>query len=747
MPQAEFSLQQRDKIRYLKDRLARAVVSAGGVGVLLALLLIFFYLLSIVLPMFSSASIEPRQQLTYHLSAPVVGMGLDNYGENAYLFDASGHLNYLGLQRAPADTSSEPISGTPQPLLTTQIMSSPVLFTASSSAGWYAYANARGEVAAVQPEFSVSFNRSGRVSTPNLTALSDGQMLLLDDFHQAISRLTLAVTEQHALLVAITEQGRTVARIVSRSPQSEGMSESQEMAIPQLPVSASKLLLTPDGSQLFVLDDSVLLVLVRKESGYQLREVVDLTESNPARQVQDIQLLAGAQSLLVVHNDGAVSQWFDVVRQNKRRLTQIRTLQPAGEMQQLLTGSYRKGFFSFHQSGIVQSHHTTSEDLSFSGKLLQQAPQNAAVSANENYLLTLTGDKLSLFQVDNEHPEITFKSLWQKVWYENYPEPEFVWQSTAAHDDYEAKLSLVPITFGTIKAALFCMLFSAPIAVMGAIYTAYFMTPAMRKLVKPAIELMEALPTVIIGFLAAIWLAPIIESHLPAVAALVICLPLAAVLIGWGWSLLPRAVLNRMSSGWHLGIIIPLLLFLISLFMSYSGEMERALFGGDIRVYLADYGIDFDQRNALVIGIAMGFAVVPTIFTIAEDAVFSVPKHLSDGSLALGATQWQTLTRVVLLTASPGIFSAIMIGLGRAVGETMIVLMATGNTPILDWNMLEGMRTLAATIAVEMPESDVGSSHYRLLFLSALILFVFTFLLNSLAEVVRQRLREKYSSM
>ena len=146
-------------------------------------------------------------------------------------------------------------------------------------------------------------------------------------------------------------------------------------------------------------------------------------------------------------------------------------------------------------------------------------------------------------------------------------------------------------------------------------------------------------------------------------------------------------------------------------------------------------------------GVAMGFAVIPTIFSIAEDAVFGVPKSLSDGSLALGATRWQTMIRVILPTASPGIFSGLMIGLGRAVGETMIVLMATGNTPIMDWNLFEGMRTLAANIAVEMPESEVNSSHYRILFLAALTLFVFTFVVNTGAEVIRQRLREKYSSL
>ena len=176
--------------------------------------------------------------------------------------------------------------------------------------------------------------------------------------------------------------------------------------------------------------------------------------------------------------------------------------------------------------------------------------------------------------------------------------------------------------------------------------------------------------------------------------------------------------------------------------------LELHLFGCDVRQYITnDLGIDFDQRNSLVVGIAMGFAVIPTNFSMAEDAIFSVPKHLTSGSLALGATRWQTLVGVVLLTASPGIFSAVMMGLGRAVGETMIVLMATGNTPIMDWNIFEGMRTLSANIAVEMPESEVGSTHYRVLFLAAFVLFIFTFFFNTVAELVRQRLRDKYGSL
>ena len=141
----------------------------------------------------------------------------------------------------------------------------------------------------------------------------------------------------------------------------------------------------------------------------------------------------------------------------------------------------------------------------------------------------------------------------------------------------------------------------------------------------------------------------------------------------------------------------------------------------------------------------MGFAIVPVIYSIAEEALSNVPKTQIAGSLALGATRWQTVWHLVLLSASPGIFSAVMIGFGRAIGETMIVLMATGNTPILDWNWANGFRTLSANIAVEIPEAPHGGSLYRVLFLAALLLFIVTFVINSLAEVVRQRLRDKYS--
>jgi phosphate transport system permease protein len=149
------------------------------------------------------------------------------------------------------------------------------------------------------------------------------------------------------------------------------------------------------------------------------------------------------------------------------------------------------------------------------------------------------------------------------------------------------------------------------------------------------------------------------------------------------------------------------------------------------------------QRNALVVGFVMGFAIIPIVYTIAEDALAAVPDHLRAASLGAGATPWQTTVRVVVPTAMSGIFSAVMIGFGRAVGETMIVLMAAGNTPVMDWNVFNGFRTLSANIAVELPEAVQDSTHYRMLFLAALALFAMTFVLNTAAEVVRLRYRKR----
>jgi phosphate transport system permease protein len=259
---------------------------------------------------------------------------------------------------------------------------------------------------------------------------------------------------------------------------------------------------------------------------------------------------------------------------------------------------------------------------------------------------------------------------------------------------------------------------------------------------------MAALPTVILGFLAGLWFAPLVEAYLPAMFLMFVVIPLTILLMAWSWSRLPEQLRLLVPAGWEAVLLIPVIIVATGLVFWASKPLELWLFDGNLPLWLTqEWGLTYDQRNSFVVGIAIGFAVIPTVFSISEDAIFGVPKHLTTGSLALGATPWQTMARVILLTASPGIFSAVMIGMGRAVGETMIVVMATGNTAIMDLNIFQGFRALSANIAVEMPESEVGSTHYRVLFLAGLVLFMATFAFNTVAEVVRQRLRVKYSSL
>ena len=177
----------------------------------------------------------------------------------------------------------------------------------------------------------------------------------------------------------------------------------------------------------------------------------------------------------------------------------------------------------------------------------------------------------------------------------------------------------------------------------------------------------------------------------------------------------------------------------------FAPFLNQQFFSTDFIFWLSEkLGLVYEQRNAIVISFALGFAIIPIIFTMTDEALSSFPKNLTAASLSLGANHWQTLVRVILPTTASGIFAGFIIGFGRAIGETMIVLMATGNSPITSWSIFNGMRTLSANIAVEVPEAPFEGSLYRILFLSGVILFLFTFLLNFIAEIIRSRLRKKY---
>ncbi len=460
--------------------------------------------------------------------------------------------------------------------------------------------------------------------------------------------------------------------------------------------------------------------------------------------------LLGGQSIVFGDEEGRVSSWFRVrspENPNQRLFRKIHVFEPMPAAVTAIGISTRnKGFVTADAKGDIWLRYNTADRtlLRFSGRGSPAVVAGISGQGDGLYEVSESG-LLTTWRISNPHPETTLRTLFGKVWYEGYDAPEYSWQSTGGTDDFEPKLSLTPLIFGTIKATLYALLFAIPIAIGGALYAAVFAAPAVRRLVKPVVEIMAALPSVVIGFLAGLWLAPYVERTTVGTLLLAPVVPLVVVAAALGFQALPRATRTRFGRLREIFLLIGVVVVAAWAAYALGPWFEQTVFGGDFKNWLfQNWQLKYDPRNSIIIGFAMGFAVIPIIFTISEDAFSNVPAHLSAASLALGASRWQTATRVILPTASPGVFSAVMIGFGRAVGETMIVLMATGNTPIMEWSIFNGMRTLSANIAVEIPEAPFGGTLYRVLFFAAAILFVMTFLVNTAAELVRQRLRKKY---
>ena len=742
-------IRTRRKFRAWKDVLARRAIAFGGLSVIVAITLIFFYLLYEVMPLFKSATIE--QESHFELpetvrSSKILTLFSEEQNEVATLLSDSGALIFMNAR------NGQLLSEQQLPLADASITS---LKGKTSGDDTLLLGLSNGHVLAANTTFKVDFDSEGqRLGVkPQVTQGFNGKALLLDTEQRPLTYVTQQKSPDGMLLAGLVGEGQVVMTLLQQRTNfisGEVTETLQPIEFPSRNL-YQRVLIAPDHHYTFALNHEGRLDVydTRNLNKIQLLHTVSLVA--PGQQVTQMVFQLAQQSLLVGDSQGQVTQLFMVRDEhNRQQLSKIRTLKLGDAPIVLLEAEQRrKGFVAIDSTGRMGMFNTTAEKKALDQQLLSDAPVLAALAPRASMLLMLDAEGVvHRYAIDNPHPETSLKSLWGKVWYEGYSEPQYTWQSSSASTEFEPKFSLTPLAFGTLKAAFYAMLLSVPLAVCGAMYTAYFMAPAVRRKIKPVIELMEALPTVILGFFAGLFLAPFMETHLPGVFAVLLIIPLGIITFAFCWAQLPSRLRDLIPEGWHVVILIPLVIVLAWLSFSLSQPLELWFFNGDMRSWLSnDLGINFDQRNAMVVGFAMGFAVIPTIYSIAEDALFGVPKSLSHGSLALGATPWQTLVRVVLPTASPGIFSAVMIGMGRAVGETMIVLMATGNTPVMNGNIFEGMRTLAANIAVEMGESALGSSHYRILFLAALVLFLFTFVVNTLADLVRQRLRTKYSTL
>jgi phosphate transport system permease protein len=847
------------------DRLARLLITMGGIGTIVAVLLVGVFLLAVALPLFRTASAGPGRSAALD-GRGVVAVGMDESGTVAWLLDGGRQgVRVMGLadgatllERSAADCGLQ--GSTVIRVLSTGMLASVGREDGSFSTGrlglesaFLAAGDLPADVAPPGP------GEAARLEDGIVVRAAGGQFARLRlvtefDGHAAeplpgrIIDIDVTPLASGPLVAAIDDEGRVrLEAATSKRNMLTGKTARVAVGATIEPTAGFK----PRFVRVSELGDQMLLVatdgaarryLIRDVAAPVAMETFDVAPGTA--NVTALERLFGGVAFAVADSSGDVRILFasrssDAAAADGLRMAVARTF-PGGKDAAAVTAiaaSPRSRLFAVGEAnGAVRLLHSTTgaaplavrsteagdAGLEASGSA-PESPMVLCIAPRENRLLAAGGHGLAAWSIDTGYPEVSFGTLMLPMWYENYPGPVHAWETTG-HEAFESKFGLVPLIFGTIKATLYSLLFATPIALLAAIYASQFMHPAWKARIKPTIEMMASLPSVVLGFIAGLVFAPLLEEALMPVIAGLFAVPLAVLFAAHVWQLLPAGWRGRLAP-WRLAAVgfVALPLGVVGARLA-APWMEQMLFQGDVRDWLDGRGgsgfggwmlaalplaavvattvvgrlvnpwlrrssgcwgerqaalvslgvflagaiaalalaaaaaLFFDalrldtrgglfgtyvQRNALVVAVGMSFAIIPLVFTIADDALSSVPEHLRSASLGAGATPWQTAVRVIIPSAASGLFSAVMIGLGRAVGETMIVLMAAGNTPLIGWNVFNGFQTLSAAIATELPEAARGSAHYRVLFLAALALFAITFVVNTAAELVRQRFRRR----
>ena len=843
------------------DKLADWTITVGGIGVIVAVFGIMAFLAEVVVPLFTGGQVEATvSQSRPPKQGRVVMDVVDEYNTLSVAVTATGEVSAFHLPTGrPIETPEFDLGG-----------KQPTAFGRTLSGGDVAFGFADGNVRFGVLRNDVKILRSTELPG-GLTKLdhrdsSDGRSVFRSIAGEQVRQLTVGaelnppqmispgkaiVAVAYRLGGAVERPTRSFATVDADGTARLSRTEARinlltgaitetvtTSTLPELPrgLKVAALLMNSEADQLLIaeLGGIVYRFDTRDFANPKLAETIDLVPGKG--ELRALGYLIGEQSLVAGDSTGRVDVYFRLPRPEAKStdgftLVRAHELEPHAGAVLAMDASLRgKMFATVDATGQVWLRHSTTVQT-----LLKLAVpgdsrvETLVLSPREDGLLALTEDgRYQFWRISVPHPETTVASIFGKVWYEGYTEPTYTWQSSSGNDLFEPKLSLVPLIFGTIKATFYSLLFAVPVALLAAIYTSEFLHRRVRAVVKPSMEMMASLPSVVLGFIAALILAPLVETWIAAILLAFVMLPTGLLLGAYLWQLLPLPLALRLAGlpkfaliflslalaaqaafwaapgaeqllfagdlkAWANGdigsdipfltlLLLPLGYFVASkFFWRWLGELHEtrlrrvgSLIAGlrDGSRWLAQIAIGFAfsllcaqllvaiglgarggivdtyvQRNTLVIGFAMGFAVIPIIYTVAEDALSAVPEHLRAASLACAATPWQTATAVILPTALSGVFAAIMIGMGRAVGETMIVVMAAGNTPIMEWNVFNGLRALSANIAVELPEAVHDSTLYRMLFLAALSLFVMTFAINTAAEVIRQRFRKRAAQL
>jgi phosphate transport system permease protein len=860
-PRRRRNLETRRSV-IVADRVADWGIRVGGIGVIIAVFGIMAYLAEVVIPLFTGGSVLAEHQVARPPGGGKTLMSkIDEYQTlSVTLTDAGGVQVFHLATGTPVAAKALDLGGQKTTAFGRTLSGNDIVFGFADGSVRFGRIDIKVEIL---PGNAMPAAAS---ELPNSRDRSDGNSVYSPISGDQIRKLTVEATLDPAAPVAdgapivvidyrlggtverptkafVTVDGKGVARLSLAETKVNLMTGQKRTSVdtaelPPLPAGfkPAHVLITDKADQVYIAgqDGVVARYDTRNFQEPVLAETIDLLAGDIGLTV--FAFLIGEQSIVTGATDGSVDVYFRLPRPGAKStdghtLVKAHSLERHNKPVMALAASQRtKMLATADADGEIFLRHSTSEQT-----MLKMRPRSGAaqfeslvLAPRDNGIVAVGKDSAWRWEIDAPHPETTLSSIFGKVWYEGYGGPAFTWQSSSGTDSFEPKLSLVPLIFGTIKAAFYSLLFAVPIALSAAIYTSEFVHPGVRAVVKPTMEMMASLPSVVLGFIAALILAPIVETWIGAVLLGFVALPMGLFVGAYLWQLLPTPVALRYGNLPKFALIFVVLGLSFAACYWAGGLFEDVLFGGDFKAwvngrigsgapflflmlwplsffatlhtfdryldprhaervrampraqagtldmvrwlvvvaaaglvaYVAGFLLDaiggdprgtlvdtYVQRNTLVVGFAMAFAVVPLIYTIAEDALNSVPEHLRGASLACGATPWQTATRVILPTAASGVFAAVMVGMGRAVGETMIVVMAAGNTPILELNIFNGLRALSANIAVELPEAVKDSTLFRMLFLAALVLFAMTFVINTVAEIVRLRFRKRSAQL
>lgn len=844
------------------DGLARLLITLGGIGTIGAVLLVGVFLFAVAVPLFRAARVAFLHAAPLaHDAATVCALGCDDEGLVGWMVDGAEARLRLFTTRDGVTLAARPLAAAGFTGATTLRVQP----GSSRAIAGYADGSFRAGTFALESRFIPAADLPaglGGLAVGAARVVGDdvivrtgsdryARLSIVADMDAEPSRaLDAPIVDVDAtqgatgpLVAALDDRGRV--RIETSSTrrnlltdavvtESAGATIEPERAADAGDWKPAFARVSELGDQLFLIarDGMCRRYQIRAIETPVLMESLDLVPGDAA--VTAVARLFGGNAIAVGDSAGVVRVYFptradDAPAEDGLRLITARTFPPragAGAVTALAASPRSRLLAVAEATGGVRLLQTTA------GRevLATRSPAGAdaaidrlVIAPRENVLVAADAGRVAAWAVDAGYPDVSLASLFGRVWYENYPRPVHAWETTG-HEAFESKFGLVPLVFGTIKATLYSMLFATPIALLAAIYSSQFMHPRWKARIKPLIEMMASLPSVVLGFVAGLVLAPLLEPLAMTLVAGLFVVPFTLLAGAHLWQLLPSGWRGSLA-GWRFAAIALVALpGGIVIARQAAPLAESLLFHGDFRAWLDGRGgsgfggwvvallplsavtaalttarfvrpwirrhsrswsqrhaalaslatfavgtilavaiavaaamfldaLRFDtrgglfgtyvQRNALVVALGMSFAIIPLVFTIADDALASVPEHLRSASLGAGATPWQTAVRVIVPAAASGLFSAVMIGLGRAVGETMIVLMAAGNTPLMDWNLFNGFQTLSAAIATELPEAARGDGHYRVLFLAALVLFGMTFIVNTAAEVVRQRFRRR----